>query len=121
MTEKQQTGASGEAATVEWLRRHGFMIEALNWRSGRDEIDIVATRFDRIHFVEVKTRHSGSMTSPEEAINERKLKALRRCAAAYMAQHRVRLEPQFDLAAVESMPDGSCAVRYVENAMQYGW
>lgn len=121
MTERQQTGASGEAATVEWLRRHGFMIEAMNWRSGRDEIDIVATRFDRIHFVEVKTRRLGAMTAPEEAIDLRKMKALRRCASAYMAQHRVQLEPQFDLAAVDVLPDGSCAVRYIEDAMQYGW
>ena len=121
MTDKQQTGALGEAATVEWLRRHGFFIEATNWRSGRDEIDIIATRFDRIHFVEVKTRRLGAMTSPEEAINSRKMNALRRCALAYMAQYAVQYEPQFDLAAVDVLPDGSCAVRYIEDAIQYGW
>ena len=121
MTDKQQTGALGEAATVEWLRSNGFMVEATNWRSGHDEIDIIATRFDRIHFVEVKTRRLGAMTAPEEAINQRKMKALRRCASAYMAQYGVHLEPQFDLAAVDVLPDGSCQVRYIEEAIQYGW
>ena len=121
MTDKQTIGAAGEQATVTWLRNHGYMIAELNWRSGRDEIDIIATRYDRIHFIEVKTRRAGSMTSAEDAIDERKMRALRRCASAYMAQRRIQLEPQFDLAAVEVQPDGRLVVRITEEAMEYGW
>ena len=42
-------------------------------------------------------------------------------AEAYMAQHRVRLEPQFDLAAVDLFPDGSLNVRFTERAMECNW
>ena len=99
----------------------GFAILERNWRSGRYELDIVARRWDELHFIEVKTRRAGGLTTPEEAITPRKFASLRRAAEAYMAQHRVRLEPQFDLAAVDLFPDGSMNVRFTERAMECNW
>ena len=61
------------------------------------------------------------LTTPEEAITPRKFASLRRAAEAYMAQHRVRLEPQFDLAAVDLFPNGSLNVRFTERAMECNW
>ena len=109
------TGRRGEQAAVDYLRRVGFAILERNWRSGRYELDIVA------HFIEVKTRRAGGLTTPEEAITPRKFASLRRAAEAYMAQHRVRLEPQFDLAAVDLFPNGSLNVRFTERAMECNW
>ena len=71
--------------------------------------------------IEVKTRRAGGLTTPEEAITPRKFASLRRAAEAYMTQHRVRLEPQFDLAAVDLFPDGSMNVRFTERAMECNW
>ena len=121
MTDKQQRGALGEQAAVNYLRQNGFMIVDLNWRMGQSEIDIVATRHDEIHFVEVKTRKVGSMTSPEEAINERKLRAMRRAATAYLAQHNYDLEPCFSLIAIEMIGERVESLRFVGNALEYGW
>ena len=39
-----ETGRMGERAAAEFLRRAGYEICALNWRSGRYELDIVACR-----------------------------------------------------------------------------
>ena len=86
------TGRRGEQAAVDYLRRVGFAILERNWRSGRYELDIVARRWDELHFIEVKTRRAGGLTTPEEAITPRKFASLRRAAEAYMAQHRVRPE-----------------------------
>ncbi|MBQ2992822.1 MAG: YraN family protein [Alistipes sp.] len=121
MTEKLQQGAAGEEAAIDWLRSHGFMIEARNLRYGRYEIDIVASRWGTTHFVEVKTRRLNSLTSPEEAIDDKKRHALHRAISAYVAQHRLRGEIQIDLAAVDALSDGTYAVRYIENAIEYGW
>ncbi|MBQ7855479.1 MAG: YraN family protein [Alistipes sp.] len=121
MTEQLAQGIAGEQATVEYLRSKGFLIMERNWRCGQQEIDIIATRYGAIHFVEVKTRHIGSLTSPEQAIDARKCRALRRAASAYMAMRGIDAEPQFDLAAVDAMPDGSMRVRYIENAIEFGW
>jgi putative endonuclease len=121
MTEKQIRGAIGEQAAVDYLRQNGFMIVERNYRVGRSEIDIIASRYDELHFVEVKTRKFSSMTAPEEAINEQKMRAMRRAASAYMAQHRSVLEPKFSLIAIDIIGDRVESLRFVEDALQYGW
>ncbi len=121
MTLARERGDLGERVAADWLRRNGFMIMERNWRYGRYEIDIIASRWDTVHFVEVKTRHTGSLTMPEDAITDDKARALRKAASAYLASRRLTRELQFDLIAVEISPDGTPDVRYIENAMQYGW
>ena len=121
MTTTQHTGRLGEEAAARWLLDHGFTLLHRNWRQGHYELDIVAARKDTLHFIEVKTRRAGGLTTPEEAITPRKFASLRRAAEAYMAQHRVRLEPQFDLAAVDLFPNGSLNVRFTERAMECNW
>lgn len=112
-----EIGRRGEDAAVEYLRQEGFSILERNWRNGRYELDIIAERWDEIHFVEVKTRKAGGWTTPEQAITPQKFRALRRAASFYMAWRRVRLEPQFDLCAVDFYPDGRCEVRFIDHAM----
>ena len=121
MTEKQVRGALGEQAAVDYLRRNGFMIVERNYRIGRSEVDIIATRYDELHFVEVKTRKFSSMTAPEEAITEQKMRAMRRAASVYMAQHHSMLEPRFSLIAIDVVGDRVESLRFVEDALQYGW
>ena len=121
MTEKQERGALGEQAAVDYLRKQGFMIVERNYRIGRSEIDIIASRYDELPFVEVKTRKAGSMVAPEGAINEQKLRALRRAASAYMAQHRSMLEPRFSLVAVDMIGERVESLRFVEGALEYSW
>ena len=121
MTDKQLRGAIGEQAAVDYLRQNGFMIVERNYRIGRSEVDIIATRYDELHFVEVKTRKYSSLTAPEEAVTEQKLRAMRRAATAYMAQHHSMLEPKFSLVAVEMVGDRVETLRFVEDALQYSW
>ena len=116
-----ETGREGERLAVDWLRRRGYIIHELNWRNGRYEIDIIASRGGVLHFVEVKTRKYSSLTAPEEAVTEQKLRAMRRAATAYMAQHHSMLEPKFSLVAVEMVGDRVETLRFVEDALQYSW
>lgn len=116
-----ETGSLGERAATEYLRAAGYDICALNWRDGQYELDIVARRDGVLHFVEVKTRHEGSLTPPEAAMTYRKQQALRRAAARYLAQTAWQDEVQFDLAAVDMHSDGTCCVRLIDNAMESNW
>ena len=101
MTAAAETGQAGERAATEHLRRAGYDICALNWRQGRDELDIVALKDGVLHFVEVKTRRTGSLTPPEAAATQRKFRALSRAAEAF--------------------PDGTVRVELIENALEYNW
>lgn len=121
MNETALTGALGERAAVKYLRRKGFLIQELNWRCGRYEIDIIAERWGVIHFVEVKTRKAGGLTTPEEAITAHKFASLSKAAAAYLAYKRVRGEHQFDLVAVDIDDENIVDIRYIENAMESSW
>lgn len=121
MTSCADTGALGERIATDYLRRQGFLIRERNWRHGRYEIDIIAEKWDTIRFVEVKTRRADSLTPPEAALTASKFRALRRAAAFYLSLHRIALEPQFDLCAVEIEPGGASRVRYVEHAMESQW
>ena len=117
----EANAGAGERAAVEYLRRAGYEIRALNWRQGRDELDIVASREGVLHFVEVKTRRAGSLTPPEAAATQRKFRALSRAAVCYLSTVRWEGEVQFDLAAAEVAGDGSIRVELIENALEYNW
>ncbi|MFQ7503562.1 MAG: YraN family protein [Alistipes finegoldii] len=95
----------------------GYEICALNWRSGRYELDIVARKGRRVHFVEVKTR-VGRLTPPEAPSTPQKFRALRAPHPRYLP-HWAGGEAQFDLAP-EVMP-AQTEVRLIEQAMEYNW
>ena len=120
MKDTLSIGYRGEQAATEYLRAHGFRILDRNWRAGRYELDIVARKKDTLHFVEVKSRKKGSLTTPEEALTPSKFNALCHAARAWLASHPCNLEINFDLAAVDLTPEG-CTVRYIPNAVTPHW
>ena len=50
-----------------------------------------------------------------------KANAIRRAASAYLRQCRVAGEVAFDLLAVDVFPDGNYDVRFVQDAVEFGW
>jgi putative endonuclease len=117
----QKIGAEGEQTAVDWLRTQGFEIVARNWRSAPYELDIVARRWDVLHFVEVKSRDNLSWETPEEAITPAKQRSFRRAVEGYLALNPSELEPQLDLIAVDTSRDGSFEVRYIPDAVIARW
>ena len=116
-----ETGRMGERAAAEFLRRAGYEICALNWRSGRYELDIVARKEGVLHIVEVKSRKADGLTAPEEAMTRKKFNALFRAAQQYVALYRIDADTQFDLIAVDLLPDSTHRLRYIPNAMVPRW
>lgn len=115
-------GRQGEEAAREHLRRLGHEIMELNWRSGHHEIDIISRAPDHsIHFVEVKTRHYGSLTTPAEAITRAKIRHLVSAANHYVELHEVQSEVWIDLASVISHPDGHMDVELVPDISNLRW
>ena len=70
MAEHNDIGKKGEELAAEYLQEKGYCILERNWTNmGRKELDIIATKDDVVAFVEVKTRRSGSATTPLSAVN----------------------------------------------------
>ena len=114
-------GTWGEAEVANYLRRRGYTLLAHGFHCRFGEIDLIARKDGVLCFVEVKTRRAGSLTPPEAAVTPQKFRALTRAAVRYLAATGGQDEAQFDLAAVDVMPDGHMEVRLVEQAMEYNW
>jgi len=96
-------GRRGERAAEKHLRRNGYRIVARNFRAAGAEIDLVAMDGDTLVFVEVKTRRSRTAGAPEEAVDERKQKRMRRAAEAFAKRYRAdETEMRFDIVAVDA-------------------
>jgi putative endonuclease len=88
-------GAEGERKAAEYLRRHGYTLLATNFRSARAEIDIVATKGERVVFVEVKYWKALAARDLEYSINPRKQRRIRQASQYFIHKH-----PEFENAQV---------------------
>jgi len=88
---KQQNyrkGKRGEEIAESYLRRQGFQIIEKNYHTRFGEIDIIATRDSKLHFVEVKLKIGEHFGTPEEMIDKRKLWQVTRTAESYLLTNR---------------------------------
>ena len=96
-------GRRGERAAETYLRRSGYRIVARNFRAAGAEIDIVAMDRETLVFVEVKTRRSREAGAPEEAVDERKQKRMRRAAEIFAMRYRADdITMRFDIVAIDA-------------------
>jgi putative endonuclease len=118
----KETGQKGETIAQAILRRKGFRIEAVNWRSGKlGEIDLIAWHPQErlLAFVEVKTRKSGLFGSPAEAVNARKQAQIATLAEIWLAQHPPEADARirFDVIGIYYPGQGKPAeITHIEDA-----
>ncbi len=103
----QKTGELGEGVAVKFLVKHGFSILDRNYTKKWGEIDIVAEKKNKLHFVEVKSVSRVTLNTfipksyddsderyehrPEDNMHPWKLKRLSRTIQTYLLSH-----PEFD-------------------------
>lgn len=102
-------GKAGEKLAEEWLAKKGYTIIGRNWRYGKDEIDIIATYNDMLHFVEVKFRSANYHGHPEEAVNKKKIKALLRGIEQYLFMHQQYNDFRLDILSITQLPGQEAA------------
>jgi len=108
----QQIGELGESIACRFLVKHSFLIIERNYTKKWGEIDIVARKAKKLHFIEVKsvsrpnldmvTHETGDQYSPEDNMHPWKLKRLSRTIQTYLLEKDVAddLEWQVDLLVV---------------------
>jgi putative endonuclease len=100
MAEHNELGKQGEEIAVSHILKQGYKILDLNWRAGRNEIDIIARDKDFLVIIEVKSRSNDTFTEPEEAVTREKQQALIRAANAYIFRKNINLETRFDIISI---------------------
>lgn len=95
-----QVGKDGEQLALGYLKKNGFEILHCNWRYSRYEIDIIARKNGRLHFVEVKARKFFPGSHPEENVSKKKFMFLKNAAEEYLHLHPGYSRVQFDVLAI---------------------
>jgi len=106
-------GRAAEDAAAEYLKKHGYMILDLNWRTRYCEIDIVAQQKKTIYFVEVKYRENDAHGSGLEYITEKKLQQMRFAAEMWVQENDWRGD--YDIVAIEVSGPGYDVTSFTTN------
>lgn len=115
MAEHNKLGNEGEALAVAELKKKGYTIMAENWRSGKNELDIVARIGNTMVFVEVKTRSTAFFGEPSLAVSRAKQKRTIAAANDYLMKKKIDLEARFDIISIVSSPSKT-QIDHIEDA-----
>lgn len=116
-TKKQEIGKIGEDLAVRFLVKHGYTIVSRNYLKKYGEIDIICRKNTKLHFVEVKTvsrvTHEDSSLDqhrPEDNVHPAKLARIGRTLQAYVFEHEIDNNWQFDVITVKLSKDSKTAI-----------
>jgi putative endonuclease len=113
---RQGFGRRGERDAERYLKRHGYRILQRNFRAAGAEIDLVAAEGGTLVFVEVKARRGVGSGTPQEAVDGRKQRRIRRAAEIYVARMRAHDYPiRFDVVAIR-MDGGEARLELLKDA-----
>jgi len=119
MAAHNEFGRDGESMAAEWLGRHGFELLVMNWRSGRLEIDIIASKKGVLHFIEIKSRHDDLFGLPEDWVGKKKMRHLLKAGVAYQEKYPVWDQVQYDILSILVDQDGKPDFFFIEDV--YCW
>lgn len=85
--DKQMLGCIGEDFAAAFLTKKGYRILERNYRCRAGEIDLIASKENRLCFIEVKTRQTLRFGAPAEAVTVEKQRHIKAAASVYLARH----------------------------------
>jgi len=119
--DKRRTGEIGEAIALRFLRKNGYKIIELNYRSRLGEIDIIARDGDVLAFIEVKARRTNKYGGPKWAVTPRKQRKISMVALGYLKNtEQMETEARFDVVAIRLWPDHP-DVEIIKNAFELAY
>lgn len=119
MNDTKLLGRYGEALAAEYLRKKGYKILGLNYRTRLGELDIIASNRKYLVFAEVKLRKNADFAEAREFVTRSKQMKLIACAGEWLQANPVKQQPRFDVIEVYA-PQGTATaapeIRHWENA-----
>ncbi len=119
MSQHNEIGKIGEEIAKRFLEKQGYKIIEQNYRTKYAEIDLVTcpskfhfaklgrAKEKELVFVEVRTKVGENFGMPEETINKKKMRKLRRNAATYAAIKKWSGPFRIDAICIVLKPDYS--------------
>ena len=117
MAEHNILGREGEDLAQQHLRAKGYRIVETNWRFAGLEVDIIAQKDNVLAIVEVKTRTSDALRTPQQAVDALRQKRLITAANAYVHHNGLDCDVRMDIIAIVKN-EHECRIEHIENAYQ---
>ncbi len=114
---RAERGRYGEDLAAQYCRKTlGYRVIARNWRSGRDEVDLICCDAEVLVFIEVRARSESALVSGFDSVDAKKKKILRRACKAYLKQlsHPPK-HLRFDVIGVVLRDNEPGEVRHYQN------
>ena len=101
-TQAKEIGQIGEEIAGLYLINKGYQILDRNWNLHKGcELDIIASKGNRLYFIEVKTRSSDKYGEPQLAIDKKKMRHLLSAIHEYRyKRHLLNIDFQIDSIAI---------------------
>ena len=97
----QKTGELGENICTAYLKKAGFKMIERNYTKNFGEIDIIAKKNTRFHFIEVKSIKADIVTretyNPVENFTKEKHRKFYKTVMAYLAENHVSRETKWQI------------------------
>ncbi len=100
MAEHNDLGKEGEDAACNYLITQGYTILHRNWHWRKLELDVIAQKEETLIIVEVKTRRNELFGTPEEAVDNVKIRHIVRATDAYLKKYAIDFPVRFDIISV---------------------
>ncbi len=100
MAHHNLTGTLGEEMAAKYLLDKGYAIIEKNWRHRNWEVDVIASKENKLHFIEVKTRRTATFGFPEDDVSKKKIKYLMGAAEEFLLTNPEWKLIQFDILSI---------------------
>ena len=96
----KKTGNYGEKLAADFLVQKNYQLLEKNYKFLKKEIDIIAQKDNLLIFVEVKFRKNTKFGNPEESVNFKKQKNIKKVAENYIFLKNWQQNIRFDIIAI---------------------
>ena len=115
MAKHIHTGKKGEQLGNAYLLREGYDILVTNWRHSHWEVDVIATKNNTLHFIEIKTRRGKKYGMPEEKVGTKKIRYLINAAEEYLYLHPEWKRIQFNILSINLNENETAEYFFIED------
>lgn len=118
MATHNTTGQIGEALAANWFINKGYTILHQNWRYKNLEVDIIASKQQMLHFIEVKSTTTIQYGHPENNVSPKKITNLINASAQYLYLYPQWQRIQFDVLAITMLANTEIAYYLIEDVYE---